>query len=103
EGDFVMAAEKASPSAINFMARYGRGLICVPMMGEQLDRLNLTPMVNVNTELREAAFTVSVDVKNGTTTGISAGDRAKTILALIDKRTKPDDLAKPGHVFPLRA
>jgi 3,4-dihydroxy 2-butanone 4-phosphate synthase/GTP cyclohydrolase II len=103
EGDFVMAAEKVTPSAINFMARHGRGLICVPMMGNQLDHLNLTPMVNVNTELREAAFTVSVDVKKGTTTGISAADRSKTILALIDKRTRPEDLAKPGHIFPLRA
>lgn len=103
EGDFVMAAEKVTPSAINFMAQHGRGLICVPMMGEPLDRLGLTPMVNVSTELREAAFTVSVDVKKGTTTGISAADRAKTILALINKRTQPEDLAKPGHVFPLRA
>jgi 3,4-dihydroxy 2-butanone 4-phosphate synthase/GTP cyclohydrolase II len=103
EGDLVMAAEKATPAAINFMAHYGRGLICVPMMGERLDRLGLTPMVNVNNELREAAFTVSVDVKKGTTTGISAADRAKTVLALIDNKTRPEDLAKPGHVFPLRS
>ncbi len=103
EGDFIMAAEKVTPSAINFMAQHGRGLICVPMMGEQLDRLGLAPMVNVSTELREAAFTVSVDVKKGTTTGISASDRAKTILSLIDKRTRAEDLAKPGHIFPLRA
>jgi len=103
EGDLVMAAEKATPAAINFMARHGRGLICVPMMGERLDKLGLAAMVNVNTELREAAFTVSVDVKKGTSTGISAGDRSKTILALIDHKTRPDDLAKPGHVFPLRA
>ncbi len=103
EGDFVIAAEKITPSAVNFMARYGRGLICVPMMGERLDKLGLSPMVNVSNELREAAFTVSVDVKKGTTTGISAADRAKTVLALIDNKTKPDDLAKPGHVFPLRA
>ncbi|MFN0118121.1 MAG: GTP cyclohydrolase II, partial [Elusimicrobiota bacterium] len=79
------------------------GLICVPMEGSRLDELKLSPMVSNNTELREAAFTVSVDVKKGTSTGISAADRAKTILALIDHRTKSDDLAKPGHVFPLRA
>jgi 3,4-dihydroxy 2-butanone 4-phosphate synthase/GTP cyclohydrolase II len=85
------------------MARYGRGLICVPMMGERLDRLGLAPMVNVNNELREAAFTVSVDVKKGTTTGISAADRAKTVLALLDNKTRSEDLAKPGHVFPLRS
>ncbi|MCG3203400.1 MAG: Riboflavin biosynthesis protein RibBA [Elusimicrobia bacterium] len=103
EGDLVMAAEKVTPASINFMAQHGRGLICVPMMSSRLDKLGLTPMVNVNTELREAAFTVSVDVKKGTSTGISASDRAKTILALIDNKTKPDDLAKPGHVFPLRA
>jgi 3,4-dihydroxy 2-butanone 4-phosphate synthase/GTP cyclohydrolase II len=103
EGDFVMAAEKVTPAAINFMARHGRGLICVPMLGDRLDKLGLTPMVNVNTELREAAFTVSVDLKKGTSTGISAADRAKTIRALIDNKTRPDDLAKPGHVFPLRA
>lgn len=103
EGDLVMAAEKATPAAINFMAKFGRGLICVPMMGERLDKLGLTPMVNVNTELREAAFTVSVDVKKGTSTGISAADRSKTILALIDNKTQAGDLAKPGHIFPLRA
>ncbi len=103
EGDLVMAAEKVTPQAINFMAKYGRGLICVPMMGHRLDELKLGPMVMQNTELREAAFTVSVDVKKGTTTGISAGDRAKTILALINSKTKHDDLAKPGHIFPLRA
>lgn len=103
EGDLVLAAEKVTPGAINFMARHGRGLICVPMMGDRLDKLGLTPMVNVNTELREAAFTVSVDVKKGTTTGISAADRAKTVLALIDNKTRSEDLAKPGHVFPLRS
>ena len=102
EGDFIMAAEKINPSAINFMARHGRGLICVPMMGPRLDELKLAPMVSENTELREAAFTVSVDVKKGTTTGISAKDRARTIQALIDHKTKPGDLARPGHVFPLR-
>src|SRR5262249_6831073 len=103
EGDFVLAAEKTTPAAINFMATHGRGLICVPMMGDRLDKLDLAPMVNLNTELREAAFTVSVDVKKGTSTGISAADRARTILALIDNKTKPSDLAKPGHIFPLRS
>jgi 3,4-dihydroxy 2-butanone 4-phosphate synthase/GTP cyclohydrolase II len=103
EGDFIIAAERTTANAINFMAKHGRGLICVPMMGERLDELELSPMVNVNTELRDAAFTVSVDLKKGTSTGISAADRAKTILSLIDHKTKPADLAKPGHVFPLRA
>ncbi|MCB4755729.1 MAG: bifunctional 3,4-dihydroxy-2-butanone-4-phosphate synthase/GTP cyclohydrolase II [Elusimicrobia bacterium] len=103
EGDLVMAAEKVTANAINFMARHGRGLICVPMTGERLDQLRLNPMVTDNTELREAAFTVSVDVKKGTTTGISAADRAATIRALINKKTRPDDLARPGHVFPLRS
>lgn len=103
EGDFVMAAEKATPSTINFMARHGRGLICAPMTGERLDALQLYPMVSESTEVREAAFTVSVDVKKGTSTGISAQDRAKTILSLIDHKTRPHDLAKPGHVFPLRS
>lgn len=103
EGDFILAAEKVTPSSINFMARHGRGLICVPMMGDRLDALGLNPMVNVSTELREAAFTVSVDVKKGTTTGISAADRAQTIMALINNKTKPEDLAKPGHIFPLRS
>lgn len=103
EGDLVIAAEKVTPAAINFMAKHGRGLICVPMTAERLDKLDLKPMVTDNTELREAAFTVSVDVKKGTTTGISAGDRAKTIKALIDQKTISKDLAKPGHIFPLRS
>ncbi len=103
EGDLVMAADKVTPAAINFMVRHGRGLVCVPMKGERLDQLGISPMVNVNSELREAAFTVSVDVKKGASTGISASDRAKTIQALVNKKTKPSDLAKPGHIFPLRA
>lgn len=103
EGDLVMAAEKVKPAAINFMAKNGRGLICVPMQGKRLDDLKLTPMVKENTELREAAFTVSVDYKKGVSTGISAADRATTILSLLDRKTRPDDLAKPGHVFPLRS
>jgi 3,4-dihydroxy 2-butanone 4-phosphate synthase/GTP cyclohydrolase II len=103
EGDLVIAAEKVSPAAINFMAQHGRGLICVPMLPERLDALRLGPMVEQNTELREAAFTVSVDVKKGTTTGISADDRSKTIKALINPKTEPNDLGKPGHIFPLRS
>ncbi|MEK6946798.1 MAG: 3,4-dihydroxy-2-butanone-4-phosphate synthase [Nanoarchaeota archaeon] len=102
EGDLVLAAEKVTPEKINFMIKHARGLVCVPMMGNRLDELKLPPMTNVNTELHECKFTVSVDCKKGTTTGISAFDRAKTIKALIDKKTKPDDLAKPGHIFPLR-
>lgn len=103
EGDFVMAADKVTPGAINFMARHGRGLICVPMEGTRLDELSLTPMVSESNEVREAAFTVSVDVKKGVTTGISAQDRANTITALLDHKTKPSDLARPGHIFPLRS
>src|SRR5947208_1986403 len=97
EGDLILAAEKVTPAAINFMSRHGRGLICVPMMGERLDKLKLSPMVLENTELREAAFTVSVDVKKGTSTGISASDRSRTIEALVNERTRPEELAKPGH------
>ena len=103
EGDFIMAAERVTPEAINFMAREGRGLICVPMTGEQAGRLRLEPMVVENTALHETAFTVSVDARAGTTTGISAADRAITIRALVDPETRPADLARPGHVFPLVA
>lgn len=101
EGDVVVAAEKATPSIINFMAKEGRGLICVPMLGDHLDRLNIRPMVERG-EPREAAFTISVDAKKGVTTGISAHDRARTVQALVDSRTRPDDLRRPGHIFPLR-
>ncbi len=101
EGDLVLAAEKVTPAAVNFMAKHARGLICVPMLGERLDRLNLAPMVE-NGAPREAAFTVSVDARRGVTTGISAHDRARTVKALIDPRTRPADLSRPGHVFPLR-
>jgi 3,4-dihydroxy 2-butanone 4-phosphate synthase/GTP cyclohydrolase II len=102
EGDLVMAAEKATPDAVNFMAKHGRGLICVPMTGQRLDDLKLTAMVE-NGAPREAAFTISVDaVGKGVTTGISAHDRSQTIQTLIDRRAKPIDLARPGHVFPLR-
>lgn len=102
EGDLVMAAEKATPEAVNFMAKYGRGLICVPMTGGRLDQLNLPPMVAASSEKMGTAFTVSVDAKC-TTTGISAYERYCTIKALIDPSTRPEDLARPGHVFPLRA
>ena len=108
EGDIVIAAEKCTENAINFMAHYGRGLICAPMTGERLDQLNIHPMVDTSNSWsrepgRDTAFSVSVDARKETTTGISASDRAKTIKALIDQKTKPSDLIRPGHVFPLRS
>ena len=102
EGDLAMAAEKVSPEAVNFMASHGRGLICVPMTGERLRELQLPLMVQENTANHGTAFTVSVDVLKGATTGISAYDRAATIRALVDPESKPEDLARPGHIFPLR-
>lgn len=104
EGDFITAAENITPELINFMSKHGRGLICAPLIEERCDELGLELMVNNNTALHETAFTVSVDLLgHGCTTGISAHDRAKTILALVDKNTKPEDLGRPGHIFPLRA
>lgn len=103
EGDLTMAAEKVTPEAINFMARHGRGLICLPVVGKRLDELQIPMMVSDNTSSFGTAFTVSIDAKNGTTTGISAQDRALTVLAVIDPETKPEDIARPGHIFPLRA
>lgn len=103
EGDFICAACAVTPEIINFMAKYGRGLICAPMSEQRADELNLEPMTAENTGLMGTSFTVSVDAVAGTTTGISAADRATTIRALADERTKPSDLARPGHVFPLRA
>src|SRR5436190_19255289 len=104
EGDFVVAARHVTPEVINFMSKYGRGLICVPLLEERCEELGLDLMVNNNTALHETAFTVSVDLLgHGCTTGISAHDRAKTVMALIDPGTKPEDLGKPGHIFPLRA
>jgi 3,4-dihydroxy 2-butanone 4-phosphate synthase/GTP cyclohydrolase II len=103
EGDLTIAAEFVTPEAINFMAREGRGLICVAMTRERLRQLNLHPMVTDNTARLGTAFTVSVDAVRGTTTGISAYDRAATVRALIDPATAPDDLARPGHMFPLEA
>lgn len=104
EGDFVAAAEKVTPEMVNFMATYGRGLICAPITEEQCLDLKLDMMVGQNTDPLETAFTISVDLKGkGVTTGISAADRAKTIKALIDPETRPADLSRPGHVFPLKA
>ena len=105
EGDLVMAAEKVTPDAINFMITHAKGLVCVPMTEEQLAKLDLKSMVFDNTEVMKTAFTVSVDAakKHGVTTGISPSDRAKTIETLISPSSKPADLARPGHIFPLKA
>jgi 3,4-dihydroxy 2-butanone 4-phosphate synthase/GTP cyclohydrolase II len=103
EGDLTVAAEKVTPDIINFMARYGRGLICMPLTPERLDELDVPLMVSQNTARFDTAFCVSIEAKGKTSTGISAGDRAATILAAIDPGTKPGDLARPGHMFPLRA
>lgn len=104
EGDFLAAAEKVTPEMINFMATYGRGLICAPLTESRCKELGLHAMVSNNTDPMETAFTVSIDLKgNGVTTGISAADRAKTILSLVNENTKPHDLARPGHIFPLVA
>jgi len=103
EGDLALAAEKVSTQAINFMAKHGRGLICLPATGERLDELQLPLMVDENTCKFGTAFTVSVDAKQGTTTGISAADRARTVKAVVDPTTRPEDLVRPGHIFPLRA
>ena len=103
EGDLCMAAELVTPEAVNFMARHGRGLICLTLTEERADTLDLKPMVSDNTTPFRTAFTVSIDAKQGITTGISASDRAKTILAAVGEGARPSDLARPGHVFPLRA
>ncbi len=104
EGDFITAARNATPEVINFMARHGRGLICAPLIEDRCDELGLQLMVVDNTALHETPFTVSVDlIGYGCTTGISTSDRSKTIKALIDKKIKPEEFAKPGHIFPLRA
>nr|WP_224483111.1 3,4-dihydroxy-2-butanone-4-phosphate synthase [Robertkochia sp. 3YJGBD-33] len=104
EGDFVAAADKVTPEMINFMATHGRGLICTPLTEGRCKELDLRPMVGNNTDPMETAFTVSVDLRgNGVTTGISASDRAKTVKALIDSNTRPHDLGRPGHIFPLVA
>src|ERR1044071_5610568 len=103
EGDLVMAAEKVTPEAVNFMATHGRGLICVPISDERANQLGLQRMVAQNREKHKTDFTVSVDAARGVTTGISAYDRATTILAIANPKSAPDDLNQPGHVFPLRA
>ena len=103
EGDLMVAAEKVTPDIINFMAKHGRGLICLPLQGQRLKELDLPLMVTNNTATFQTAFTVSIDAKEGITTGISSFDRAKTVQVAIDPKTKPSDLARPGHIFPLEA
>jgi len=103
EGDLTIAAEKITPEAVNFMARYGRGLICLSMTPERLDELDIPLMVAQNSSTFETAFCVSIEAKGRTSTGISAGDRAATVLTAIDPKTRPSDLARPGHMFPLRS
>ncbi|WP_283193484.1 3,4-dihydroxy-2-butanone-4-phosphate synthase [Rhizobium sp. AN80A] len=103
EGDLVIASEKVTPQAIAFMMNHARGLICVAMEGERLDELDIPLMVPRNTEMLKTAFTVSVDYIPETTTGISAADRAATVRALVGSNARPDDFARPGHIFPLRA
>lgn len=102
EGDLVIAAEKATPERVNFMLKHGRGLICMPIIGKRLDELKLPQMVMPNGFTGHCAFTISIDGTKGTTTGVSAFDRAATVKAVLDSRTKPDELRRPGHMFPLR-
>ena len=102
EGDLIMAAEKITPEAIAFIVRHSSGVICVPVVGDRLDELHIPLMVSTNTDHQRTAFTVSVDARRGVTTGISAADRATTIRAIVDPATVPEDLSRPGHVFPLR-
>jgi 3,4-dihydroxy 2-butanone 4-phosphate synthase/GTP cyclohydrolase II len=103
EGDLAMAAEKVTPEAINFMAKHGRGLVCLPITGQRLDELGIPLMVTNNTSRHCTAFTVSIEAKDRVTTGISAFDRAQTIKTVLDPNTKPSDIAQPGHIFPIRA
>ena len=103
EGDLTMAAEKVTPEAINFMAKYGRGLICLSLTDQRLNELRLPMMVSENTSRFQTAFTISIDARQGVTTGISTADRATTILTAVDGNTQPEDLVSPGHIFPLRA
>jgi 3,4-dihydroxy 2-butanone 4-phosphate synthase/GTP cyclohydrolase II len=103
EGDFMVAAEKATPAIINFMSKHGRGLICLPLTRKRLEELQLPLMVQDNTSRFQTAFTVSIDAKDGIATGISAYDRARTVQAAVDPKTKPPDLSRPGHIFPLQA
>ncbi|MFW6244466.1 MAG: 3,4-dihydroxy-2-butanone-4-phosphate synthase, partial [Fibrobacterota bacterium] len=103
EGDFAFASETCTPEKINFMTKYGRGLICISMEGNRLDELNIPLMVSSNTSRFETAFTVSVEARENTTTGISAADRSETVLKLVDPKSKPSDFIMPGHMFPIRA
>lgn len=103
EGDLIFASDKVTPEAINFMARFARGLVCVSLTAERCDELDLPPMVQKNTSSHGTAFTVSIEVREGTTTGISAHDRAATVRALVNEKTDAEDLVRPGHMFPLRA
>jgi 3,4-dihydroxy 2-butanone 4-phosphate synthase/GTP cyclohydrolase II len=102
EGDLIMAAEKVTPEAIAFIVRHSSGVICAPLVGERLDELHIPLMVSANTDHQRTAFTVSVDARRGVTTGISASDRATTIRGLVDRNTRPEDISRPGHIFPLR-
>ena len=103
EGDLTMAAEKVTPEAINFMARYGRGLICLALNPDIIEQLKIPMMVSQNTSPFKTAFTVSIEAKRGVTTGISAADRATTILTAVAENAKPEDIVSPGHIFPLRS
>jgi len=103
EGDLIIAAERVTPEAVNFMATHGRGLVCMPIEGKRLDELQIPMMVQRNNTAQGTAFTVSIEARRGTTTGISAFDRAATVLTVIDPETQPEDLVMPGHMFPLRA
>src|SRR4026209_1983018 len=103
EGDLTMAAEKVTPEALNFVAKHGRGLVCMPMTGDRLDKLEIPLMVERNSTRFETAFCVAIEAKRGTSTGISAADRSATIRAAINPKTKPHARASPGHIFPLRA
>ena len=103
EGDFIMAAEKVTPETINFITKYGRGMVCLPLTSERCEELQLEMMVGKNSALHGTAFTVTIDAKDGTTTGISAFDRALTIKRAIDPKSKPDDFGRPGHIFPLHS
>src|SRR5262250_1632077 len=102
-GDLAMGAEKITPESFNFMAKHGRGLICMPLTEERCDELHLPLMSPINTSVHGTAFTEAIDARVGVTTGISASDRAITILTAVDPKTRPQDLARPGHIFPLRA
>ncbi len=102
EGDLILAAEDADPQKMGFVLRHSSGIICMPIIGERLDELELPMMVSKNTDVRRTAFTVSIDATNGTTTGISGADRARTVQAVLHENTKPEDLARPGHMYPLR-